>query len=204
MKGVDMPKSPEPKPPFEKIEGAPKSRGWMQQWTGRIVALTALLVAAVALMDATTALVNKTPFFTCSLRISFPWCKAPERDAIQHLMDFICSRGVLRNYGSWEVPNAVYASVKEIGNELENALGQLPTDSAARHPLQNMQTASRELLQNPTVFPMDSRPRPISGPLQEAIHNFRTVFVENTSQIVQEYALKGNCNLSAGLESISR
>ncbi len=129
---------------------------------------------------------------------------APERDAIQHLMDFICNRGVLQNDYSWEVPKAVYDSVGEIRNQLGNTLGQLATDSAARQPLQNMQRASRILLQDPTIFPdgPDGLPRPISGPLRDAIHKFRAVFSQNTSQILQIYALKGNCDLSAGLEVV--
>jgi hypothetical protein len=200
-----MPESPKRQPALEKNKAAPKSKGWMQQWTGRIVALTALLVAAVALMDAVTSVVNKTPSFTCNLGISLPWCKAPERDVIQHLMNFICNRGVLQNDSSWEVPKAVYNSVQEIRNKLENTLDQLPTDSAAHQPLQNMQKASRMLLQDPTVYPTifpegpDGGARPISGSLRDAIHRFRAVFSENTSQTAQIYALKGNCNLSAGL-----
>jgi hypothetical protein len=127
-----------------------------------------------------------------------------ERDAIQHLMDSICNRGVLQNDYSWEVPSAVNASVAEIGNELGNALGRLGTDSAARQPLQNMQRASRMLLQDPTVFPdgPGGHPRPISGPLRDAIHKFRAAFSQNTTQLVQVYALKGNCELSAGLETV--
>jgi hypothetical protein len=100
---VDMPAPPERKPAFEKIEGegpdsqhagpvekpifirgnvenvlptALESKGWTQRWTGRIVALTGFIVAAVALMDAVTSIVTKTPSFTCSLGISFPWCAA--------------------------------------------------------------------------------------------------------------------------------
>jgi hypothetical protein len=97
LNGVDMPAPPERKPTFENIEGeapdnqhagpvekpnfivtpestAPESKGWMQRWTGRIAALTALLVAVAALMDAAATFVNKTPSLTCSLRVSLPWC----------------------------------------------------------------------------------------------------------------------------------
>jgi len=115
LKGVDMPAPPELKPEFEQIvaeapdskhagpvekpifvrgnvEGglaestAPKSKGWIQRWTGRIAALTALLVAAATLVDAAIALVNKTTPLACSLEILLPWCKAPSEPAQNHIL----------------------------------------------------------------------------------------------------------------------
>jgi hypothetical protein len=127
-----------------------------------------------------------------------------ERDDIQQLMDFICNRGVLQNDYSWELPDEVYASVGEIETKLGNTLGKLLTDSAARQLVQTMQFASHQLLQNRTVFPNGPRglARPVSGALRDAIHAYRAVFSENTAQLVQTYALKGNCNLSAGLKPV--
>jgi|SRR6516225_8515193 hypothetical protein len=180
-----------------------ESKGWMQRLTGRIAALTALLVAVAALMAAVISITERSPPL-CSLGISLPWCKAisaaHEREPLQHLMSFLCGRGVLQNDYSWELPGEVYASVIDIRTELEKTLDQLATDSAARQPLQKMQEASRMLLQDPTVFPAGGGARPISGPLRDAIHKFRTVFSQNTSQIVQTYKLTGNCDLSAGLD----
>jgi hypothetical protein len=127
-----------------------------------------------------------------------------ERGNIQHLMDFLCNRGVLQNDYSWELPDAVHASVEQIEAELGNRLDQLPADSAARQPVQTMQNASRQLLQNPTVFPNRARgsARPVNGALRDAIHEYRRLFSDNIAQLVQIYALKGNCNLSAGLKPV--
>jgi hypothetical protein len=127
-----------------------------------------------------------------------------ERDDIQHLMDFICNRGVLQNDYSWELTDKVYASVNQIEDELGNTLRKLTTDSAARSPIQTMQIASRLLLQDPEVFPngAGASARPVNGALRDAIHKYRAVFSENTAQLVQTFALKGTCNLSAGLNPV--
>ena len=129
--------------------------------------------------------------------------RVSERDAIQHLMNFICDREVLQNDYSWELPGEVYASVEEMRTELKNALDQLATNSAARQPLQNMQKTSRMMLQDPKVFPRGPADyaQPISNSLRQAIHKYRVIFAQNTSELVQTYALKGNCDLSAGLEA---
>jgi hypothetical protein len=134
---------------------------------------------------------------------SVPDRRVSERDAIQHLMDSICDRGVLQNDYSWELPGRVYVSVERMRTELKNTLDQLATDSAAREPLQSMQRASRMMLQDPTLFPRGPADyaRPVTDSLAQAIHKFRVIFAENTSQIVQTYALKGNCDLSAGLNA---
>ena len=57
------------------------TKGWMQRWTARITALTALLVAAAALVDGVTSFVDKTPSLTCSFGISLPWCNTPNTSA---------------------------------------------------------------------------------------------------------------------------
>ena len=116
-------------------------------------------------------------------------------------MNSFCDRGVLQNDYLWEVPKGIYASVEEIRQELSDAIEQLPTDSLARQPLQRMQIASRKVLQDPAAFPdgPGGLPRPISGALRDAIHNFRGVFVQSTSQLVSQYGLVGNCDLSEEL-----
>ena len=129
-----------------------------------------------------------------------------ERAEIQHLMDFLCNLGVLQNDYDWEVPDAVYASVNQIEDELGKTLGKLNTDSAARSPIQTMRTASRQLLQDPKVLPKGARGtvRRVSDSLLNAIHEYRKVFSENAAQIVQIYALKGNCDLSQGLKPVPK
>jgi S1-C subfamily serine protease len=120
-----------------------------------------------------------------------------ERDSIQHLMDSVCSRGVLQNPASWEMRGAVFRSVQGLQGELEQTLKELPTDSKARQPLQSMQSASRRLLVNPTIFPLgpNSGPGPISNDMRLALKQLRAVFSQNTSLLVSSYGLKGNCTI---------
>jgi hypothetical protein len=181
------------------LSGAAKERLILEQLKIRanrdkMVFYAAILIASMLAIIAIITIIRQDN----------PPQKISERDVIQRLTDDICNRGVLENDYSWELPNEVYASVGEIENELGNALGQLATDSEARQPLQTMRSASRKLLQDPTVFPNGpgGGARPISDPLRDAIHKFRMVFSQNTAQLVQIYALKGNCNLSGGLEAV--
>ena len=119
-----------------------------------------------------------------------------EARRLQRLVDSLCQKGVLTNLYSWELTNPVRESVKAIREELKGVTDTLPVGSKARAPVQRMDNASREMLQNPTVFPNGpgEYARPISKDLEMAIRDFRRVFAEATSQIITDYALTGNCS----------
>ena len=130
-------------------------------------------------------------------RVAVVPTSALERDHLQGLMDKLCDRGILRNPFEWEVPVAVHDSLSEIREEIGKVLKQIPTDSQARRPLQIMQQASREILQNPTVFPdgTNGPARRITPQIEAAITSLRETFARATHEIIQAYQLQGNCDL---------
>ena len=124
-----------------------------------------------------------------------PIPSANERDVLQQLMDHLCDRGVLKNPAEWEVPGPVYRSVQEIHGELAQVLSGLPVGSHARKPIQTMQDAALQVLQNPSLFPPGSLDgaRPMSGDMMQAVLALRSTFSSATAEIVENYGLTGNC-----------
>jgi hypothetical protein len=128
-----------------------------------------------------------------------PIPSANERDVLQQLMDHLCDRGVLKNPATWEVPGPVYRSVQEIHGELAQVLSGLPVGSRARKPIQTMQDAALQVLQNPSLFPPGSLggARPMSGKMMQSVLALRSTFSSATAEIVENYGLTGNCIIAA-------
>ena len=121
-----------------------------------------------------------------------------EVSIVQHVVDDLCGRGVLSNPVQWEIPGAVYESVRQIRNNLTDTLHELPANSLARPPLQAMQDAARLVIQDPTVFPNGpggmARPVRENTPLWSAITQFRSTFADNVGQLKSSYKIGANCH----------
>lgn len=114
---------------------------------------------------------------------------------IQELLTTVCALGVVANGFKWEIVNAVHGIADRLHDETTKTRQSLPADSPELSPLRSMQTASRELLQNSSVFPSEPqiRSRSITAEIRKPIDLFRSTFLAESSELESMFGHSSDC-----------
>lgn len=120
-----------------------------------------------------------------------------KRERISLLMKRMCDRGLLQNPYEWELRGDVYVSLQNMKLELTKVIEELPADSPGTFPLLKMQTAIREMVEDPKMFPQQSKTAngPISDDMIKEIAKFRTEYSTDLRDLEEIYSLPHYCDI---------